>query len=173
MPRGLLVPDAISPAVTSIALERLRAHGVRALIVDLDNTLTQWNDARCAPEVAAWLKGLDAAGLGVCIVSNNGPERVGAFCRALDLDLPWIAHAGKPSRRAYREALRRLGCRPAEAVVVGDQVFTDVFGGKRSGLRTILVRPLGKREFGPTRVVRLLEALWLRHLEKRGALRPL
>jgi len=172
-PWRLLIPDAVAPHVTAIRAGALLARGIRGLIVDLDNTLTLWNDTRCAPEVEAWLQDLQAAGIGVCVVSNNGPERVSAFCRARPHELPWIAHAGKPGRRAYRRAVERLGV-PAEAVaVVGDQVFTDVFGGKRAGLWTILVRPLGRREFPATRAVRLVEGLWLWRLRGTGALRPL
>ncbi len=167
------MPDAIADRVTDIAPAALRARGVRGLIVDLDNTLTRWNDAVCSPEVAGWLRDLGEADIGVCIVSNNGPDRVATFCRALDREVPWIAHAGKPRRAAYHRAAQRLGI-PGEAVaVVGDQVFTDIFGGKRAGLLTILVTPLGSREFPATRVVRVVERLWLRRLRMQGRLRAL
>ena len=173
MRRGLLVPDAVATDVTAIPCAALLRRGIRGLIIDLDNTLTRWNEPRCAPEVASWLAALAGAGISVCVVSNNGPERVGAFCRQLAAQVPWIANAGKPRRQAYGRALARLGL-PAPAVaVVGDQVFTDVFGGNRSGLLTILVRPLGHREFPATRVVRLVEGLWLRRLARAGALRTL
>jgi HAD superfamily phosphatase (TIGR01668 family) len=168
-----LVPDAVAPHVTAIRPEALRARGIRGLIVDLDNTLTLWNDARCTPEVAGWLRGLEAADIRVCIVSNNGPERVARFCRGLVSPPPWIAYAGKPRRRAYRRALQRLGLPPATVAVVGDQVFTDVLGGKRAGLWTILVPPLGRREFPATRLVRVVERLWLARLRRQGRLRPL
>lgn len=173
MAGGLLVPDAVADRVMDIAPETLLLRGVRGLIVDLDNTLTRWNDAECAPEVAGWLRSLSLAGIGVCIVSNNGPDRVSTFCRGLEHELPWIANAGKPGRGAYRRATERLGLEPRAVAVVGDQVFTDIFGGKRAGLLTILVRPLGHREFPATAVVRLVERFWLHQLRLRGRLRPL
>lgn len=173
MRRGLLVPDAVMPDVTAITPERLRAHGLTGLIVDLDNTLTHWNDAHCDEAVARWVGQLSDEGIAICIVSNNGPERVGRFCAGLGRDLPWIAHAGKPSRRAYRRALEVLGRAPAEVAVIGDQVFTDVLGGNRAGLHTILVRPRGRREFIPTRIVRIVERLWLQRLNARGTVTPL
>lgn len=169
----LLIPGAVAADVTAIPPDALSARGIRALIIDLDNTLTRWNDVGCAPEVAAWLQRLQEAGVGVCIVSNNGPDRVRRFCDALGTELPWIANAGKPSRRAYRRAQQELGA-PSEAVaVVGDQVFTDIFGGNRAGLLTILVAPLGRREFPATALVRIVERLWLYRLRTRGALHPL
>lgn len=168
-----LVPGAVAPDVAAIPLDALRARGLRALIIDLDNTLTRWNDARCAPEVRAWLGRARAGGFGICIVSNNGPERVQGFCDSLGLDVHWIADARKPTLGAYRKACDLLGV-PGEAVAaIGDQVFTDVFGGNRAGVFTVLVRPLGRREFPATRLVRLVEAIWLRRLRYRGALRPL
>jgi hypothetical protein len=171
--RRLLVPDAVMPDVTAITAERLRAHGLTGLIVDLDNTLTHWNDARCDEGVAAWVRQMRDEGFVLCIVSNNGPERVSRFCEGLGVDLPWIAHAGKPSRRAYRRALAMLGRDPEQVAVIGDQVFTDVLGGNRAGLRTILVRPRGRREFIPTRIVRIVERLWLQRLNGRGTVTPL
>lgn len=173
MAGGLLVPDAVAERVSDIVPATLLSRGVRGLIIDLDNTLTRWNDAQCAPEVANWLRALAEAGIGVCIVSNNGPDRVSTFCRGLDREVPWIANAGKPGRTAYRRATERLGLSPQAVAVVGDQVFTDIFGGKRAGLLTILVTPLGHREFPATRLVRLVERLWLHRLRGRGRLRPL
>ena len=166
--RQWLTPDAVSPRVTAIAPEALTASGIQAVIVDLDNTLTPWNDRRCDPEVAGWLQRMQAAGLRVCIVSNNGPERVRGFLAAAGLDLPWIAHAGKPRRRAYQRALQCLGVTADGTAAVGDQVFTDVLGGKRAGLFTVLVTPLGRREFPATALVRVAERMWLRRLRSRG-----
>lgn len=159
--------------MTAIAPPLLRAHGIDALIIDLDNTLSRWNDRGCDQEVAAWLQGVRAAGIAVCVVSNNGPERVGAFCARLGADVPWIAHARKPLRAGYRRALQRLRADPARTAVIGDQVFTDVLGARRAGLRAILVRPLARREFPLTRLLRLVEAHWLRRLQASGRMRSL
>lgn len=169
----LLVPCGVAPAVTALDPASLRARGFSALIIDLDNTLARWNDTVCAPEVRRWLEAVRQAGLGVCIVSNNGPERVRSFCAGLGAGLVWIAHAGKPARGAYLRALQQLGTDPGQVAVIGDQIFTDVFGGNRAGLFTVLVRPLGRHEFPATRLVRLVERVWLRRLQRWGALRAL
>ncbi len=171
--RKLLVPGAVVGHVTGIRPAMLSARGVRGLIIDLDNTLTHWNAPGCAPEIAAWLADLRHSGVAVCIVSNNGPARVGAFCASLSEPVPWIAQARKPRRSAYLRALALLDLPASSAAVVGDQVFTDIFGGNRAGLLTILVSPLGRREFAATRLVRVVEALWLRRLHAGGAVRSL
>lgn len=164
----LLVPGAVVPSVAAIGPQALRRRGIRALIVDLDNTLTRWNDGECPAETARWLEQVLSAGLGVCIASNNGPRRVQAFCDGLGLSVPWVAHAGKPRPRAYRLCLERLGTPFGSTAAVGDQVFTDVLGGNIAGLFTILVQPLGRREFVGTRALRLVEGVWLHRLRAAG-----
>jgi len=169
-----LIPGATVPSITAVSTTALRRRGITALIVDLDNTLTRWNEVNCPPEVRSWFRELTAAGIRCCIASNNGPARVRAFLQDLGLEMPWVARAGKPWPRAYRACLQRLGNPPrASTAAVGDQVFTDVLGGNMAGLFTILVRPLARREFAATRVLRAVEAVWLRRLEGRGALRAL
>lgn len=168
-----LTPDAVVPEVTAIEPAALKALGIRAVVLDLDNTLTPWNVPHCPPRVRRWLGDLEAAGLRLCLVSNNGPERVRSFCAAAALQVPWIAHAGKPRQRAYLRALQHLGCTPAETAAIGDQLFTDVLGARRAGLWAILVPPLGRREFPLTQLMRIPERLWLAYLRRRGLLRPL
>ena len=84
------------------------------------------------------------------------------------LDVPAISKARKPSRRAFRQALATLGTTEKETAVVGDQLFTDVLGGNRLGLYTVLVMPLSKREFFGTKAIRSLERIVLRRLIRRG-----
>ncbi len=85
---------------------------------------------------------------------------------AQKLGLPFISGALKPRRGAFREALKLLDVEPRRAAVVGDQVLTDILGGNRLGLHTILVRPMSRREFAGTRITRLFERVILRVLRK-------
>jgi HAD superfamily phosphatase (TIGR01668 family) len=164
----LLVPGAVVSSVTAIAPQALRRKGICAMVVDLDNTLTVWNERQCAAETVSWLQQMLSGGISVCIASNNGVRRVRDFSESLGLDIPWVAHAGKPRARAYQASLRCLGT-PAEATAaVGDQVFTDVLGGNMAGMFTILVQPLGRREFVATRGLRVVESLWLKRLHASG-----
>jgi HAD superfamily phosphatase (TIGR01668 family) len=160
-----LVPDAWAPAVTALDAHALRRR-FRGLIVDLDNTLAGWNKAAATPAVHAWLRGAQAAGLRVCILSNNLPARVDGFARGLGL--PCVAQAGKPRRRGYRRALALLETEVAETAVIGDQVWTDVLGARRMNMYSILVQPLAPREFVGTRAMRWAERAWLGHLRRRG-----
>lgn len=164
----LLRPAEYWSSLFAVDLDRLRARGIRGLIVDLDNTLVAWRHPQPTPAVHQWLERARAAGFQVCIVSNGGARRVEAFAAACGI--PCVGGAAKPRRGAFRAALQCLGTRPEETAVVGDQIFTDVLGGNRVGLYTILVQPMSSREFVGTRLVRRLERLWLRYLQRRGHL---
>ncbi|MBX6350492.1 MAG: YqeG family HAD IIIA-type phosphatase [Clostridia bacterium] len=161
-------PDFVYPDLFSVDLGALRRRGVRALCVDLDNTLVPWNgppDERAL----AWLDRARSFGFRVALVSNNSRRRTAEFARRTGL--PIVAPAQKPRRAGIRRALALLGTPPEEAAVIGDQLWTDVWGGNRAGCTTVLVRPVDRREFAGTRVARLVEAAvlaWLSRSEGRG-----
>ncbi|MCL6581542.1 MAG: YqeG family HAD IIIA-type phosphatase [Firmicutes bacterium] len=165
-----LVPHEYCRSIYDIDLEGLRARGITGLILDLDNTLAAWRFGEPEPRLAAWVARAKEGGLRPYIVSNDLGPRVELFSRYLDI--PGLARAGKPRRRAFRQVLRELGLRPEQCAVVGDQVFTDILGAKPLGLHTILVVPVSDREFIWTRLVRRLERLLVRRLRARGRLGP-
>jgi len=148
-----------------IPLDKLRRKGIRSLIIDLDNTVTKWNDMEVSSEVIRWFKKVKENGFKACLVSNNPGERVSLI--ADELGIPSISKAGKPRRKAFRQALMILDSGRHETAVIGDQLFTDVLGGNRMGLLTIWVEPLSPKEFIGTRVMRLFERFIIRRLDIR------
>jgi uncharacterized protein len=164
----LLRPSEYHKSIFEIDLERLKARGCRAIMLDLDNTMVKWNDPDPTPGLLSWLKKVQKKGFLACIVSNNSGPRVSEF--AAKVGIPFISKAVKPRRKGFREAMDRLGVKPDETVVIGDQIFTDVLGGNRSGAYTILVVPIDPREFFLTQIVRKVERRVLRYLDKRGML---
>jgi HAD superfamily phosphatase (TIGR01668 family) len=153
-----LRPDLFVPSVYAINLDRLWARGVRGLIVDLDNTLVPWDNDRASRELLEWIQAAKARSFRLCLVSNNLRERVERFAGLLNI--PSIPRAAKPRRRAFRRAMRLMGTEAHSTAVIGDQLFTDVLGGNRLELFTILVSPVTEREYWTTRLVRRLER-WL------------
>jgi len=152
-------PRLLLSSVFELTPEWLQERGLRGLLLDLDNTLVPygaWGDP--PQELLTWLAGLKAAGLGLCLVSNALPERLNFWSKRLEL--PFVP-AAKPWW-GFRQGVRRLGLKPSEVAVVGDQLFTDVLGGNWAGCYTILVRPLSEQELGYTRLVRRLERWILR-----------
>lgn len=167
--RSLLQPDLYVASVQQVDLEALLKRGIRAVLIDLDNTLVGWSSSDFGPEVAAWFVKAREAGLKLCILSNTaGRSRIEAIGAALGV--PHVMHARKPRRGAFRRAMEMLGVRPSETAVIGDQLFTDVLGGNRLGLHTILCVPLPGRECPGMMWVRMAERHLLRSLgHKRPA----
>jgi HAD superfamily phosphatase (TIGR01668 family) len=161
-----LVPDKQVPSIYDIDLDALQKSGIRGVITDLDNTLVAWNSPQATPKLVDWLDDLRQRGLKVCIVSNNRTTRVRDF--AEPLAIPFIGNAGKPRHRAFLKALEIMGTSRGETVVVGDQLFTDIAGGKRMGMKTIMVLPVGKREWFGTKILRALERVAIRYMRWRG-----
>ncbi|MDN5346849.1 MAG: putative phosphatase [Clostridia bacterium] len=157
-----LQPDLYVESLLAIPYERLWQQGIRGFIVDLDNTVTEWNLETLRPEVKEWFNRVREKGFKTCLVSNNRENRVASVAEILDI--PCISRAGKPRRRAFRQAMGVMGTRREETAVVGDQLFTDILGGNRLGLYTVLVVPLTRREFIGTQLVRKIERLVLRTL---------
>jgi len=165
---SMLRPGEYRESIFKIDLDRLKQRGIRAIMLDLDNTLVEWNRPEPPDGLVNWLEAVRARGFAVCIVSNNSGSRVGLFARKIGI--PFISKAAKPRRKGFREAMALLGVTPAETAVVGDQIFTDVLGGNRAGAHTILVVPLNPREFVGTRLVRTVERIILRYLDRQGLL---
>jgi len=165
----LFVPDQSVRTVYDIDAKKLWNDGFRGIVTDLDNTLVGARVPLATPELVKWLDDLQDMGFKVVIVSNNYRSRVSKF--ADPLGLPFINSAKKPTSMPFRKALDMLGTKAEETIVIGDQLMTDVLGGNRMGLHTILVNPVARNEEGiATRLInRPLEkiALFLLRM-KRG-----
>lgn len=165
-------PTWTASSVTAIPPEFFHEHGIRAVILDLDNTLVPWRGDAITPAVAEWVRRMRAAGLRLCIVSNtHRPERLKRLAAAFEI--PYIPGSTKPGRRGFLEALALMEAPAAETAVVGDQMMTDIWGGNRCGLMTVLVERLTPEEFVGTRLInRPIEQLLLRRLRRQGMLKP-
>ena len=130
--------------VVELTPERLRELRLESLLLDVDCTLKRYRDEELTPEVTAWLEGLRAANVGLCLVSNGMGRRIGRL--AAKLDLPFVANALKPFPFGCRRALRNMGFARQSTAMVGDQLFADVLAGRLAGLTTVLVCPVHPEE---------------------------
>ncbi len=137
---GNLVPDKVFQDIQEITPEFLCAHGILGLAVDLDNTLARYAQRDPDDDTVAWVKALQEAGFSLVVLTNNSEARGGRFCKPLGVTC--VHRAGKPRLGGFRRAIKLLGLRPEQIAQVGDQVYTDVWGAKRSGMFSILVTPL-------------------------------
>ena len=160
----LLTPDCHLNNIFEIDVDNLQERGIKGIITDMDNTLVSWSDRTVYPKLEQWFTDLKARGFKLFIVSNNSRDRGSLLAR--DLDIPAIWYAVKPRRSAFRKAIKHMQLSPEEVAVVGDQIFTDVLGGNRLGLYTILVTPISEKEFFWTKLMRRLEGKIIDRLER-------
>ena len=144
MPISLL-PKHITCATTDLTVEFLRAEGIRLLMLDFDNTIVPYTTSTPTEAMDKWLKEMASSDITVCVVSNSKKDRVKIFCEKYGLHC--ITHAGKPGTKGILECLRKFGCKPEEAMLIGDQIYTDTLGGNRAGVRTVLVKSIHNHTF--------------------------
>lgn len=131
-------PHVFLPDVTGITPDLLQELGVSGLLLDIDGTLMQTRDAMPTQAVLDWLEEMRRAGVALYILSNNRhQDRVRAFAQAVEL--PWRNLAKKPFLSDFRQAAAELGLPPERLALVGDQIFTDMWGARRFGCKGILV----------------------------------
>lgn len=165
-----LTPDEVAGTLVEIDIQRLARLGYKALLLDLDNTLTLWRSLELSEPVREWAHSAIEQGFTICLVSNaQNPDRVEAVARELGCE--FIARAKKPMRRGFRRACAKIDVVPEIAVAIGDQLLTDVWGGNRAGLHTVLLRPINRnREFVGTKFDRLIERCVLKIERRLGLL---
>ena len=118
----LFKPKYVFDSVADISVEFLEKEGIKALILDLDNTLTTHNNPVPAPKIQDWLAEMKREGIRLIILSNNHFERVKPFADVLGLE--FVCDAGKPLPKGYHRAVKALGLERKEVASVGDQIFT-------------------------------------------------
>lgn len=136
-------PKKIVRSVYYINFKRYYKMGYRGILFDIDNTLVP-HGHKADEKAVNFFKKLKDIGFSFCLISNNKEERVKPFADMVGA--PYIFDAHKPATKSYNEAMEIMGTDIEETIFVGDQVFTDVFGGNRANLYTILVRPIHPKE---------------------------
>ena len=152
---SLFYPDVYFKSITDITPALLRSWGVRGLILDVDNTLTTHDNPTPAPAVLRWLDIMRDHDIKMIILSNNTPQRIKPFAKALGMG--FTADAKKPLPSGFKRAADELGLSKSEVAVVGDQIFTDILGGNHWGARTILVKLMQPEATRFFRIKRRLE----------------
>ena len=161
----LFMPDLYLDDIYGIKPEYLKELGIRAVLLDIDNTLVTYDDPKPTEPVLKWLKSLEDVGISPAFISNNDKERVEKFNEDLKYFASW--KSGKPSGKYYRLAMQKTNTDTKSACVIGDQVFTDVWSAKRLGMRAILVKPIKDKTSLFFRFKRLLEKPVLRRYMKK------
>ena len=149
------VPEYYFETFDRASAEFLGSIGVKGIVLDVDNTLEPYENPTPGEHVVAWLDSLRVAGISAAIVSNNGAQRIEMFNK--ELGLPVYYKAKKPFRKNVLNAMRDMGTDKDNTILMGDQVFTDVWAAHNTGIRAILVPPIKDKTDILTKFKRLLE----------------
>lgn len=136
-------PDEYMESTYVIPFEKLYEEGYRGVIFDIDNTLVP-HGAPADDRAKALFAKLKELGFEACLLSNNKEPRVKMFNEEIQVN--YIFKANKPSVKNYQKAMELMGTDLNNTVFVGDQLFTDVWGAKRTGIRNVLVKPIHPKE---------------------------
>jgi HAD superfamily phosphatase (TIGR01668 family) len=151
-------PARATDRLEDVDLHALHEQGKRLILLDVDNTLVEWKQENFSPVVIEWLETAKQTGFHICIISNT--RRVQRLARISEtLGIPTVRGRFKPSRVMYRLALIKFSCKADQAVMIGDQMMTDILGANRAGIDAIWVRKMAPKEFGPTKINRMIEGI--------------
>ena len=156
-------PDEYIESAYSIDFHKLYKEGYRGILFDIDNTLVP-HGKKADTRAKKLIKELKSIGFGICLISNNQRERVSSFNDEVQVEFIYDAH--KPSRKSYEKAMKILNTNKSNTIFIGDQLFTDVYGAKRTGIRNILVKPIHPKEEIQIVLKRYLEKLVIFFYEK-------
>ena len=159
-------PDFYFETYAGASVSFLKEQGIRALVLDIDNTLEPYENPTPSEGVRAWFSALSEAGISAAFVSNNGKERVECF----NASLGNIAYykAKKPFAGKVKRAMREMGVTRAETLFMGDQIFTDVLAARFAGIRVALVPPIKDKTDALTRFKRWLERPIMKRFFRRN-----
>lgn len=160
-----LTPTYMFARYDDVTPEFLSAHGIRALLIDIDNTLAPYEQPDPDERIHAWFDLLAENGIKAALVSNNHPPRVERFNRTLGLVA--YADSGKPSKKTLLRAMDALGVTKEETAMMGDQLLTDSYAGKHIGLPSIIVPPIRDKTNLFFRFKRLCERPFIRKYAKQ------
>jgi HAD superfamily phosphatase (TIGR01668 family) len=137
---NILKPDYYYNDVLEIKQDMLREKGIKGILFDIDNTLTKTNSKETDKKIKDFLINLSENGMKILLLTNANKDRVKRF--DLNDSFPIIHSALKPFKTSFKKALKILNVKNTDIMMVGDQIFTDIYGGNRMKMKTILIRPI-------------------------------
>lgn len=149
------VPTEYVNSIYDIDIQSLKSNGVKVLILDIDNTLVPTSKKAPTASVSKWIETAQSFGMQVVLASNNSKNRVSAFNESLKLFA--VHRASKPLKYGFNKIAKELNVTKGEMCMIGDQVFTDIWGANNAGVMSILVMPISTDEGFGVRLKRYIE----------------
>lgn len=151
----LLKPNIKLRGITDITVELLNNNNIKALLLDVDNTMSTHHGTILTDGLMEWIAKMQESGIKLMVLSNSKKARIEPF--AARIGLPFISLGCKPLPSGYLRGVKALGEKRKSVAIVGDQIFTDVLGGNVVGVKTILLTPIKFEDGWSFKVRRRLE----------------
>lgn len=159
------IPDIYQKSIYTIDYNKLKNRGIKCLLFDLDNTLVPASVKVPNKKIKELFIELKEQGFTVILFSNSPKKRLAPFKDELEIDA--LANAKKPLSGSYLRIMRKYKFTINEIAMIGDQLLTDIWGGNRIGITTILINPVSKKDMVFTKINRALEDAIIRRLRSR------
>ncbi len=138
-----LYPDTYLDSIDDIDFEMYYKKGIRGIVSDIDNTLVP-HGAPADEHIIKVFEKIHGMGMDTCLISNNKKLRVEPFAKAVNSKFIYDAH--KPSRESYKKAMELMNTDKESTLFIGDQIFTDIWGANRTGIETVMLKQIDKKE---------------------------
>lgn len=138
-----LYPDTYLDSIDDIDFEMYYKKGIRGIVSDIDNTLVS-HGAPADEHIIKVFEKIHGMGMDTCLISNNKKLRVEPFAKAVNSKFIYDAH--KPSRESYKKAMELMNTDKESTLFIGDQIFTDIWGANRTGIETVMLKQIDKKE---------------------------
>ncbi len=161
---SLLTPDYMFSSYADITPEFLLSLGIKALLIDIDNTLAPYEQAVPDKKIKAWFASLSQNGIKASLISNNHPPRVELFARELGVDA--YPDSGKPKSKMLLVAMKKMDSTPENTAGLGDQLLTDTLAVHRLGMLSFIVPPIKDKTSAFFKAKRVLERPYIKKYKK-------
>ena len=164
-----LIPDYFYKSIYDIDCKELYNSGIRLLLLDMDNTLISYKETWPSEKLLNLKRELEEMGFELILVSNSRKNRVNTFAEAFQI--PFVKFSMKPLKRGIKKAIKKVAKNrygKDQIMLFGDQLMTDIYGGNRCKIKTVLIDAIDKNtDIAPTRMNRRLERFFLKRIKKK------
>ena len=159
------IPDIYQKSIYTIDYSKLLSRGIKCILFDLDNTLVPPHSYDMPNKAKDLIISLKQKGFKVLIFSNSPKMRVKQFKNFFDVD--GFHSAFKPLQYKFKKVINDYGYNVKEIVIIGDHLMTDVVGGNKNGITTILVNPVSNKDHVLSKLGRKIENHKMKKLRDR------
>lgn len=159
------IPDIYQKSIFTIDYKKLKLRGIKCIIFDVDNTIEPISVEKPSRKVKDLIERLKESGFRVLIMSNASKKRLSPFKEILEVDC--AASSKKPFSHKFHKILKEYNYKVNEVAMIGDQIMTDIFGGNKVGVTTILVNPISSKDQVFTRITRFFEKIIMKQAKNK------